>query len=278
MGSDQIITNDTSHPFGAVVSLVFAGDYMQLPPIPESQSVPAIVDKHMLQHLHEHDIGSSVDIADPDIAGAMLLTGPTCHFRLRQLVENKRITDALLLEIVEHMGSPLADGRLSLETCRYLFQNFALTAADLAADFALPLHRRHEAFLMNSILATNNRDTANLRRIFSPSLGRLLGRPVFRYRLPLADSHSHLLTADEKEFIYNNNAETWGIHITGAPAYFALDNIATVLGVANGRPTTLHSLVFADFLSAIELVRPVKKSFGTTALSTIRSNTHLLLI
>ena len=67
---------------------------------------------------------------------------------------------------------------------------------------------------------------------------------MFRWRLPLPEAFHKLFTPKELDRLYDDNAELWGYHITGAPGYLTQDNIATILGIANGRGIHYLSLLF----------------------------------
>ena len=243
--SYQILLNDKTKPYGGLDVIIMYGDYQQLPCIPESNSVPWLIDRHFLQPDHSRfNLPTITSHTSPAIAGTLLLVSSECRFHLSILTEQVRIREPFAAAIVNHLGDLCSDQIVSEEVCDHMEQHNAFTAQDLIQDYELPLADVHKAFIMGQFAVASNRDKGFILPTFTPELGRFLGAPGFRWRLPLTPNFAELFTAAELDIIYKNNPHLYDYHIAGAPAYISQENQATSLGIANGRFVHLYSLHF----------------------------------
>lgn len=222
----QVLGNDL--PFGGM-GMVLCGDFFQLPPpippIPLFKSALHAV----LPANHTGKNEPKCNLQSPESIGAMLFT----TFHKLELRAIKRTNDANHIEL--------------LNMCRNIDVECPITPAVVDRLKKLVLTRTDVAnepgWRFAPIVVTSNIERQSINLAQAVRFGRVHGRPVIRWRLPLTAPSIRGYSETEIALMYQRNESLWGVFVQGAPCYITANLLARA-GVANGTTGRLHSLTF----------------------------------
>ena len=101
----------------------------------------------------------------------------------------------------------------------------------------------HDPSWLDAVIVTPGNQIRNaLNKDAIQRLGRRLGVPVLRWRLPLTDASARQLPVDLQDQLYDQCTEAWAYFVVSAPAYLDF-NLKPSLGLANGTACRLYSVI-----------------------------------
>lgn len=238
---------NSKRPFGGM-GVIVMGDGFQIPPTNGFAFYKPVVDDTMSNHELKFGGGrpkrtkrkSAGSVAHlpalkrpykKDSAGAhgvWLLK----QFKKIEFTSQFRSEDRNHTAVIQAIRKPSLRPPISPDVFDYLHRHI-LTAQDVIEN---------PDWRFAPILVTGNRQRTNLNMEQAKRFALATNQPVvcFRYRI---QKSSLELSHEEKEYLYNNYSESFGVFVRGARSYLT-EPVAPRRHLPNGRRCTQHSLTF----------------------------------